>query len=177
MKRSLPLSLIVTFALTVAFIIFSIFASEDTPPASTANCETLPARSVNSQRALGAIIDNKQVFAVRLKQEGEKNFSPPGGHVNPKEEPKKALIREIQEETSVRVTPESLEPYKTTCATKNGGIERTYYFIVNTDIKHQLPKNPSFEYLWSDSTYLRDKNFDTELNQLVYLLKADNKIN
>lgn len=166
-------------ALTLVLTILLISLSNTTQKAtSTRNtCESLDSDQLKSERALGIITNNQQLLAIRLPQVGEKNFSPPGGHIEPKEKAEAALVREIQEEIGITVSSDDISLHKTLCTNVPGGVERTQYMTVNSDISSKLNSNSSYEYNWVDSTFINNKTSDTELDQILSLLKADNLIN
>lgn len=61
--------------------------------------------SVYKVRATGILIENNSLLLVKQKLSNNKNWSLPGGRVEPGETLEQALIREMKEETGLDVEP------------------------------------------------------------------------
>ena len=62
-----------------------------------------------SQTARAVIFNDKgEVLMIERHKSGEHYFVLPGGHVDGRESPQQAVMREVDEETSLRVTVEKL---------------------------------------------------------------------
>lgn len=140
----------------------------------TKTCDTISSNEFASERAHGVILRDRTIAAVRLK--GEKNFSPPGGHIEVNESPEQALVRELSEELSINTNLRNFKPYKTYCevlgATKT---LRTYVYFVDTwDGILQVKEGDQLK--WVTYEYRLDPDADTELVILLDYLKQDNLI-
>lgn len=120
------------------------------------------------------MVQNRAVVSVRL--EGEKNFSPPGGHLEVNETPKAALVRELKEELGITVGEKNLKPYKTYCevlgTTKT---QRTHTFLLDKWSAFTIPKTTQVK--WVTNEFRQDVDADTELVKLLEFLRSDNRIN
>jgi len=61
--------------------------------------------SIYKVRATGVLIENNSLLLVKQKLSNNKNWSLPGGRVEPGETLEQALIREMKEETGLDVEP------------------------------------------------------------------------
>lgn len=140
----------------------------------TKNCTNMNSRDFASERAHGIILRDRTIATIRL--EGERNFSPPGGHIETGETPKQALRRELSEELSISTQSNSLKSFKTYCevlgATKT---QRTHTFLVE-NWNGEIQVNAEDQFKWVNSEYRLDPNADTELVSLLGYLKEDNLI-
>lgn len=62
-------------------------------------------KKVYKVRATGVLIENNSLLLVKQKLSNNKNWSLPGGRVEPGETLEQALIREMKEETGLDVEP------------------------------------------------------------------------
>lgn len=135
------------------------------------NCQSLDSKSFASERAHGVILRDGAIVTVRL--EGEKNFSPPGGHIEANETPEKALVRELKEELAIVTKTEDFKPYKTYCevlgATKT---QRTFVFFVNK-WSGPIQVKQKDQLKWVTGEFAVDTSADTELVKLLDLLRTD----
>lgn len=138
------------------------------------NCQSLDSKSFASERAHGVILRDGAIVTVRL--EGEKNFSPPGGHIDANETPEKALVRELKEELNIQVSIQDFKPYKTYCevlgATKT---QRTHLFFVEK-WRGTLQVKADDQLKWVTGEFVTNSSADTELIKLIDLLKSDKLI-
>jgi len=56
---------------------------------------------INNQRHAGIVIFDKKILLVKRRYKEEEYYVVPGGHIRKREEPTKAVLREIFEETSI----------------------------------------------------------------------------
>lgn len=140
----------------------------------SANCLTKPVASFSSIRAHGVIIRDRTLLSVRL--EGEKNFSPPGGHLENGENPETALSRELKEELGIKASPRDFKEYKTYCdVIEASQTQRTHSFFVE-DWSGELSIGEKDQIKWVTSEYKTDPDADSELIALLEMLKKDNLI-
>lgn len=141
---------------------------------STADCPSLSKQQLSSERSLGLIIENRQVLAVKLAGLGEKNYSPPGGHLEAGETYQQALIRELQEEVDLVVSQADLSQFKVTCEPRYGSVERTYYYIVDKRDGKIAVEGSLDRLKWVSYGYSTNKKADSELKTaLLFLKQAD----
>ena len=138
------------------------------------SCTTKRSSDFASERVHGVILSDRTIATVRLEE--EKNFSPPGGHIEINENSKQALIRELKEELSISTEASAFKNYKIYCevlgATK---AQRTYvYFVENW--KGKIEVNNKDQFKWVNSEYRLNSDADTELVSLLGYLKNDNLI-
>ncbi len=139
------------------------------------NCAVLTSRQLNAERSLAVILSEKSVLALRL--EGEKNFSPPGGHIQADESPEEALSRELQEELGITVTTAKLRPYKTYCEIIGANFrQRTRLFFIDS-WNGSFSTPSTTELKWVFSSFGTDSDADTELQKLIQYLQQDKLIN
>ncbi|MDQ5886581.1 MAG: Nudix hydrolase protein [Patescibacteria group bacterium] len=140
----------------------------------SSSCSTTDARAFASERSHGVILRDRTIAAIRLN--GEKNFSPPGGHLEVNESYEQALIRELKEEISITAYTQDFRPFKSYCevlgATKT---QRTSVFFVDK-WSGLLQVGPKDQLKWVTYDYRLDSNADTELVKLLELLKQEDLI-
>lgn len=68
-------------------------------------------KKVDIHKAGGVLISNRKFLVTRSK--GKSFFIAPGGKLEPGETPEEALIRELNEELSITVEVQDLEPFGT----------------------------------------------------------------
>lgn len=176
MKKALSIALFITVLLILAglALVQSQYKLATTEELES-NCYGKSADYFDAQRSLGLIVQDKALFAVRL--ESENNFSPPGGHIEPGENPLEALKREYDEELRVKPSVSEKDLYKIECELLDNNTKlRTYYYTVD-DWTGTLQPKASTETKWVDSTYIASGSTDTELAQALTYLKSDNLIN
>jgi len=159
--------------ISIILVIIVVVLLLSAPAVSNLSCEKIPSQNLRSQRALGVVIKDGQVLSVRLGGEAERNFSPPGGHVDPGETPRQALIREFKEELGVTISSENISPYKIMCNQAKLSADRTSYFFVDNWQGTISLKNPTDTIKWVDSLYIINNKADTELVELLQQLQND----
>ena len=138
------------------------------------SCSEKPSTSFSSVRAHGVILKNRAVLTVRL--EGEKNFSPPGGHLKVNESPEQALQRELGEELSIQTGVKDYKTYTTYCEVLGATqTQRTHVFFVE-DWSENLQVGNKDQLKWVQYEYRLDPDADTELVKLLDFLHKDNLI-
>lgn len=137
----------------------------------TNSCHSLDSKSFASERVHGVILRDGAIVTVRLK--GEKNFSPPGGHIEANETADAAMIRELKEELNIQVSTQDFKPYKTYCevmgATKT---QRTHLFFVEK-WRGTLQVKADDQLRWVTGEFVTNSSSDTELIKLLNILKTD----
>lgn len=169
-KKSLAL-LLAVLMLIIAGVVVEVTNRKQI---SGKGCAELSVQNISSTRALGLIIDNRKLLAIKLS--GEKNYSPPGGHTNVAEKPEEALTRELQEEIGLSPNEISFVAYNVGCERNNGLVERTHYYQI-LDWSNQIePANRDDKIKWVDYDFRDNKRADSELIEALELLKADELI-
>lgn len=137
-------------------------------------CSQIESKTFGSERALGLIIREKAILTIRL--ENEKNFSPPGGHIEPGETPGEALVRELKEELGVDVELNKITHFKTYCEVLGSTLtQRTYIYNVSSWEGIMQPDENS-QIKWVTSEFIIDPSADTELIQLIEFAKKQGLI-
>lgn len=133
-------------------------------------CTSLPSREFASERTHALIVREKTVASIRLAN--EKNFSPPGGHIEENETPKQALIRELKEELGLSVESRNLGWYKTYCEViGTSRTQRTYVYTL-TGWKGSMNPARDSQLKWVSSDFRYDPTADSELiKTLSYAVK------
>ena len=145
-------------------------SSSDTNSDGLTSCSELTVDNLTSDRALGLIIQDRKLLALRL--DGEDNYSPPGGNIELSESPEEALLSELYEELGVRVKPEELEPYHIACYSKkdNSEIFRSQYYLVKkADLSLNITSNDRLQFV--DFEFSNQKRADDDLRQILVYLK------
>lgn len=70
----------------------------------------------------------------------ERNYSVPAGHMNGGESVKSAMIREAEEECSIRIAPQDLEVWVVGVMHRLEDDERIDFLLVNTGHRHGTPR-------------------------------------
>lgn len=175
MKKFLSISLFVLILVSIGALAL-VQSSVRTKKLSqlATNCSTASSSDFASERAHGVILRDRTIVSVRL--EGEKNFSPPGGHLEVDETPQQALMRELKEEISITTDKKTFKPYRTYCevlgSTKT---QRTTVYFVD-QWEGILQVNNKDQLKWVNYEYRLDPDADTELVKVLDYLKADNLI-
>lgn len=137
-------------------------------------CEQLQDAKFSSQRSLGIIVRDNTLLVVKLPS--EKNFSPPGGHIDANETPAQALKREAKEELNINIKDENIKPYRTFCEVIGSRqLQRTYLHTIDSwegNLAADLNRIK-----WIDITYREDPKADTELIKSINFLIEDKILN
>ena len=143
---------------------------------NSSECKNLTSQQLSSERSLGLVVENRRLFAVKLVGYNEKNYSPPGGHVESGETYQQALVREIKEEVGLTVQPADLQEFKIVCEPRYGSIERTYYYLVNKWSGTVSLSYQGDQIKWVNYKFANNKSADTELKTALLYLKEANLI-
>ena len=168
-KLTYILSVPVVAILLISCIL--ILAKDSKRTADTTDCVNLTKQQLSSERALGLIVENRRLLAVKLGGEGEKNYSPPGGHVEMGESYVQALQRELQEEVNLKVAAADISQFKVICEPRYGSIERTIYYLVSKWDGDITVGNSQDRLKWVNYNYSTNKKADSELKTAILALK------
>ncbi len=159
-------------AIIVLLVILFKLRPNDTISVPTATeCSNLTQQQLSSERSLGLIVQNRSLLSVKLAGLGEKNYSPPGGHVETGETPVQALSRELQEEVNLTVGPNNLTLFKVICEPRYESIERTYFYSV-ANLTGEIAVEGTMDRLkWVNYSYSTNKKADSELKSALQFLK------
>lgn len=137
-------------------------------------CEQLQDAKFSSQRSLGIIVRDNTLLVVKLPS--EKNFSPPGGHIDSNETPIQALKREAKEELNINLQDENIKPYRTFCEVVGSRqLQRTYLYTVESWEGNLTADQNRIK--WIDVTYKDNPKADTELIKSINFLIEDKILN
>lgn len=84
---------------------------------------------LNHQQARGIVIHERKLLVMFRRNNDEEYYVLPGGHLRIDESPEQACVREIKEETTIKVKIEKIL-YEITDNTKNKP-RKEYYFLCN----------------------------------------------
>ena len=153
-----------------------ILAKDGKRTTDITDCPNLTKQQLSSERALGLIIENRRLLAVKLGSEDEKNYSPPGGHVEMGESYAQALQRELQEEVNLKVGSADISQFRVVCEPRYGSIERTTYYLVSKWSGDISVDSSQDRLKWVNYNYSTNKRADTELKTAILALKEANLI-
>lgn len=116
------------------------------------------------------VLDNDKILLIYHKKFGK--YIQPGGHIEVNEEPYQTAIREVYEETGIKVvineiTPFNIEEYNTKI-----GKQLDYQFIgkpINTNIKHN---DESYLCGWFNINELDQIDVVEDLKDKIYMIKS-----
>lgn len=161
-------------ALIAVLVVVSLYQKSQVDTFSStieSTCADQPDSAFTSRRSLGLVVKNNTLLSVKL--ENEKNFSPPGGHIEPNETPEIALKREFKEELNVEVADGDIKPYKTFCELLGSRLkQRTRLFMVEA-WSGDLVSNSKTQIKWADASFSQDSRADTELVKSIEFLVND----
>lgn len=172
MKRA-ELRGLLLFLLVSSLCLYALAACTNTQNVSGDGCSPFSASSIETRRALGLILRDRQVLVVKLAS--EKNYSPPGGHIDRGETPEMALRRELNEELGADINVSAFTLYKKWCDVNDRGENQqtSFYQVEAPDLVPALA-NPKDKVRWVDSQYADNKKADSELvKALEYLSSGD----
>lgn len=174
MKRAELRGLLV-FLLVASLCLYALSACTNTQKATGDGCSKFSAFSIGSRRSLGLIIRDRQLLVVKLAS--EKNYSPPGGHIDKGETPQVALRRELKEELGADIDDSQFTKYKSWCDVNDRGENQhtSFYLVKAPDIIPTLA-NSKDKVRWVDSQYGEKKKADTELVKALEYLSRDDLI-
>lgn len=85
---------------------------------------------INNIQCRGFVVKDNRILVMYRKKNGEEYYVFPGGHMRSGEQPEDTVIREIEEETTVKCTIQK-KAYEITDYAKTSKPQIEYYFVCN----------------------------------------------
>jgi len=85
---------------------------------------------INNIQCRGFVVKDNKILVMYRKKNGEEYYVFPGGHMRQGEQPEDTVIREIEEETTVKCTIQR-KAYKLIDYAKTNKPQTEYYYICN----------------------------------------------
>lgn len=114
------------------------------------------------------INDNKILLIFHKKFQ---KYIQPGGHIESNEEPYETAIREVYEETGIKIIIENKEPFNIEKYNTKIGIQLDYQFI-GTALNFDVKKNEeSYLVGWFDLNDIKNLNVVDDLFEKIVMIK------
>ena len=127
--------------------------------------------------AHGMIVDNDKVLLIKRSKikRGKPNYNAlrwdiPGGTVEPKESPRRAVIREIKEEVNCKAVVEKIifESYEYDTEKEQGFVTLVYHVNLVDSENIRLDPEEHSEYRWVNISDVIYRNIELDILEYVY---------